>query len=86
MPQDRVTLEPMDEFNEALIAHVHPADWTKPTPDGRSWWGSAVQADASALLLSVNENNPGARALYTAFGFEFARRRAVYEKAQASTS
>jgi pyruvate/2-oxoglutarate dehydrogenase complex dihydrolipoamide dehydrogenase (E3) component len=26
---------PADEHNLALVAHVHPSDWTNPTPDGR---------------------------------------------------
>jgi len=26
---------PADEHNLALVAHVHPTDWTNPTPDGR---------------------------------------------------
>ena len=32
---DVVELEPMDEFNQALIRNVHPGEWTNPTPDGR---------------------------------------------------
>ena len=27
-----VTIEPMDEHNQALLGHVHPADWTNPEP------------------------------------------------------
>ncbi len=29
------TLLPADEFNRRLASHVHPADWTNPTPSGR---------------------------------------------------
>ncbi len=28
-------LLPTDEFNLRLASHVHPADWTNPTPSGR---------------------------------------------------
>jgi len=30
-----ILIEPRDEWNEQLVANVHPADWTNPTPDGR---------------------------------------------------
>ena len=32
---DTVTVLPIDEHNETLVSHVHPPDWTNPTPDGR---------------------------------------------------
>lgn len=28
-------IAPADEHNKTLIDHVHPSDWTNPTPDGR---------------------------------------------------
>ncbi|MEM6468748.1 MAG: mercuric reductase [Planctomycetota bacterium] len=28
-------LRPLDEFNQTLADHVHPSDWTNPTPSGR---------------------------------------------------
>ena len=28
-------VEPDDEFNQQLVANVHPADWTNPVPSGR---------------------------------------------------
>lgn len=34
IPPDHQVL-PADEHNTALINHVHPADWTNPTPGGR---------------------------------------------------
>lgn len=40
----------------------------------------AVDAGAAGLMLSVNADNPEARALYDAFGFRFHTRRAVYER------
>ena len=30
-----VQLLPQDEHNQQLQAHVHPPDWTNPTPSGR---------------------------------------------------
>ncbi|MFE1748869.1 mercuric reductase [Coleofasciculus sp. H7-2] len=35
MPQpgvDRVTVSPMDVYNQTLVAHVHPPDWVNPEP------------------------------------------------------
>lgn len=29
---DALTLEPMDEFNQTLLSHVHPPDWVNPHP------------------------------------------------------
>ncbi|MCL4146350.1 UNVERIFIED_CONTAM: hypothetical protein GTU68_065577, partial [Idotea baltica] len=26
---------PNDEYNKKLVSHVHPADWTNPTPSGK---------------------------------------------------
>jgi pyruvate/2-oxoglutarate dehydrogenase complex dihydrolipoamide dehydrogenase (E3) component len=28
-------VSPRDEYNRALVANVHPSDWTNPVPDGR---------------------------------------------------
>jgi pyruvate/2-oxoglutarate dehydrogenase complex dihydrolipoamide dehydrogenase (E3) component len=30
-----VEVLPADEYNRMLVSHVHPTDWTNPTPDGR---------------------------------------------------
>jgi len=35
MNEHPVTVEPMDAHNHALVQHVHPNDWTNPTPSGR---------------------------------------------------
>ncbi len=32
---ENVIVEPQDEFNQELVAHVHPADWQNPAPAGR---------------------------------------------------
>lgn len=31
----RVSMPPMDEYNQQLVENVHPAAWTNPTPEGR---------------------------------------------------
>ena len=32
---DDFQILPTDEYNEALVDHVHPSDWINPTPAGR---------------------------------------------------
>lgn len=32
---DTVEVLPQDEHNQTLVEHVHPPDWTNPTPNGR---------------------------------------------------
>ena len=34
-PHTTTLIEPDDEFNQQLVANVHPADWTNPVPTGR---------------------------------------------------
>ena len=34
-PRTTTLVEPDDEFNQRLLANVHPADWTNPVPSGR---------------------------------------------------
>ena len=34
MPENPA-LEPFDEFNQTLLQHVHPPEWTNPQPSGR---------------------------------------------------
>jgi pyruvate/2-oxoglutarate dehydrogenase complex dihydrolipoamide dehydrogenase (E3) component len=35
MIDEKLGLAPDDEFNRALVSHVHPSDWVNPEPDGR---------------------------------------------------
>ena len=35
MTSSPVQIPPDDEYNRALVAHVHPPDWVNPTPHGR---------------------------------------------------
>ncbi|HVS14703.1 MAG TPA: mercuric reductase [Thermoanaerobaculia bacterium] len=54
---EEVRMEPWDEHNRRLVDHVHPADWTNPTPKGRyhlvvlgAGTGGLVSAIAAASL------------------------------------
>jgi pyruvate/2-oxoglutarate dehydrogenase complex dihydrolipoamide dehydrogenase (E3) component len=42
---------PDDEHNRTLVSHVHPADWTNPTPDGR--YNLVVVGGGTAGLVSA---------------------------------
>lgn len=56
-----VTMPPMDEYNQALIAHVHPPDWVNPQPAdcydlvviGAGTAGLVVAAGAAGLGLGL---------------------------------
>ena len=56
-----VVMPPMDEFNQRLIADVHPPDWTNPTPQplydlvviGAGTAGLVVAAGAAGLGLGL---------------------------------
>jgi pyruvate/2-oxoglutarate dehydrogenase complex dihydrolipoamide dehydrogenase (E3) component len=56
-----VTLQPMDEFNQTLIAGVHPADWVNPIPAstydlvviGAGTAGLVVAAGAAGLDIGL---------------------------------
>jgi pyruvate/2-oxoglutarate dehydrogenase complex dihydrolipoamide dehydrogenase (E3) component len=46
-----VQLPPNDTHNQKLVAHVHPEDWTNPTPDGR--YNLVVIGAGSAGLITA---------------------------------
>ncbi|NUN64627.1 mercuric reductase [Pseudanabaena biceps] len=54
-------IQPMDEYNQALLAHVHPSDWTNPNPAkcydlvviGAGTAGLVVAAGAAGLGLGL---------------------------------
>ncbi len=60
-PVPPVTLPPMDEYNQKLIAHVHPPDWVNPQPAdlydlvviGAGTAGLVVAAGAAGLDLGL---------------------------------
>jgi pyruvate/2-oxoglutarate dehydrogenase complex dihydrolipoamide dehydrogenase (E3) component len=46
-----VTMLPDDEYNRALVGHVHPPGWTNPTPSGR--YNMVVIGGGTAGLVSA---------------------------------
>ena len=63
MMNDRTVphLQPRDEHNQRLIDHVHPTDWTNPTPDGR-YNMIAIGAGAAGLVTSAGTAGVGGKA------------------------
>ncbi|MBI1310055.1 FAD-containing oxidoreductase [bacterium] len=55
-----VQLQPQDEFNLALEAHVKPRDWTNPTPDGR-YNLVVIGAGAAGLVSAIGAAGLGAK-------------------------
>ena len=55
-----VQLQPQDEFNFALEAHVKPRDWTNPTPDGR-YNLVVIGAGAAGLVSAIGAAGLGAK-------------------------
>ena len=65
MSSDRASLaqtliEPDDEFNQQLVANVHPADWTNPVPSGR-YNLVVVGAGTAGLVTAAVGASLGAR-------------------------
>ncbi|BAY27650.1 pyridine nucleotide-disulfide oxidoreductase dimerization region [Calothrix sp. NIES-2100] len=58
---ERVTVRPMDEYNQTLVSHVHPADWVNPEAAnvydlvviGAGTAGLVVAAGAAGLGLGL---------------------------------
>ena len=38
MASEGVKLAPLDDYNKALLAQVHPADWINPPPPTVTTW------------------------------------------------
>jgi pyruvate/2-oxoglutarate dehydrogenase complex dihydrolipoamide dehydrogenase (E3) component len=55
-----LTLTPWDEHNRALVAHVHPADWTNPRPAGR-YNLVVIGAGTAGLVAAAGAAGLGAR-------------------------
>jgi pyruvate/2-oxoglutarate dehydrogenase complex dihydrolipoamide dehydrogenase (E3) component len=53
-------IEPRDEWNEALIANLHPADWQNPTPDG-TYDLVAIGAGTAGLISASGAAGLGAK-------------------------
>ncbi len=60
-PDQPVLVPPMDDYNQTLVSHVHPADWQNPTPQGQydlvvigaGTAGLVVAAGAAGLGLGL---------------------------------
>jgi pyruvate/2-oxoglutarate dehydrogenase complex dihydrolipoamide dehydrogenase (E3) component len=59
-PLDGVSLPPMDEHNRRLVEHVHPSDWTNPTPSGR-YNLVVVGAGTAGLVAAAGAAGLGAK-------------------------
>ena len=59
-PRDTALVEPDDEFNQQLVANVHPADWTNPVPSGR-YNLVVVGAGTAGLVTAAVAAGLGAR-------------------------
>lgn len=57
---DPVTIEPNDEYNQALVANVHPADWVNPTPQGR-YNLAVIGAGTAGLITAIGAAGLGAK-------------------------
>ena len=57
---DLPVVEPRDEFNQALIGNVHPADWQNPTPSGR-YNLVVIGAGSAGLITSAIAAGLGAK-------------------------
>jgi pyruvate/2-oxoglutarate dehydrogenase complex dihydrolipoamide dehydrogenase (E3) component len=55
-----VTLLPLDEFNRALLANAHPADWQNPRPQGR-YNLVVIGAGTAGLVSAVGAAGLGAK-------------------------
>jgi len=53
-------LLPMDEHNQSLVDHVHPADWTNPTPDG-PYHLVVIGAGTAGLVTAAGAAGMGAK-------------------------
>lgn len=51
MSVESVTVEPQDQFNQELVNHVHPGDWSNPVPEGR--YNLVVVGAGTAGLISA---------------------------------
>ncbi len=57
---DPIYVEPRDRHNEALVANVHPSDWSNPTPAGR-YNLVVIGAGTAGLITSLVASSLGAR-------------------------
>ncbi len=48
-----ISMPPMDEHNQALLAHVHPADWQNPTPPAKRYDLVVIGAGTAGLITAI---------------------------------
>lgn len=58
---DRVEMLPNDEYNQTLIANVHPPDWSNPKPDGK-YNIIAIGGGTAGLVTAAGAAGLGAKA------------------------
>jgi len=56
----RVSVPPMDEHNEKLVEHVHPSDWTNPTPSSK-YQLVVIGAGTAGLVTAAGAAGIGAK-------------------------
>ena len=57
---DPIRVEPVDEWNERLVANVHPSNWQNPVPDGR-YNLVVVGAGTGGLITALIASSLGAK-------------------------
>ncbi len=57
---EALRIDPWDEHNQTLVANVHPADWTNPTPSGR-YNLVVVGAGTGGLITALVASSLGAK-------------------------
>lgn len=56
-----IDILPRDEFNETLVAHVHPPDWKSPTPQGK-YNLVAIGGGTAGLISAIGAAGLGGKA------------------------
>lgn len=56
----RVSIPPMDEYNQQLVANTHPPDWVNPTPTGR-YDLVVIGAGTAGLVVAAGAAGLGAK-------------------------
>jgi glycine/D-amino acid oxidase-like deaminating enzyme len=60
MPSPLIQIPPDDEYNRSLVAHVHPANWVNPLPDGR-YNLVVIGAGTGGLVTALLASSLGAK-------------------------
>ncbi len=59
MTPQSISIEPMDEHNRRLIAHVHPPDWRNPMPPRRPYDMVVIGAGTAGLVTAMGSAGLG---------------------------